>query len=163
MTNFEQLLKALATHGVQFIIVGGVAATVHGSTRLTQDLDVVYSRDPENLLRLVASLAPLKPYLRGAPPGLPFRWDAETLHRGLNFTLTTTLGDIDLLGEITGGGSYEDLLTSSSSIWIFGIECPCLELEPLIQVKRAAGRPKDLDAIAELEAILRERNPRESG
>lgn len=162
MTNFGQLLETLATHKVQFIIVGGVAATVHGSSRLTQDLDIVYSREQENLRRLVASLAPYKPYLRGVPPGLPFRWDTETLQKGLNFTLTTTLGDIDLLGEITGGGSYEDLIAASSSIWIFGIECPCLELEPLIHVKRAAGRPKDLDAIAELEAILKERGPRGS-
>ena len=128
MTNFEQLLQTLAAHGVEFIIVGGVAATVHGSSRLTQDLDIVYSRDPENLRRLVASLAPYKPYLRGAPPGLPFHWDAETLRQGLNFTLTTTLGDIDLLGEITGGGGYEDLLPGSSSI-------PKIQIEELAAIK----------------------------
>lgn len=162
MTNFAQLLNALATHGVRFILVGGVAATVHGSSRLTQDLDVVYARDAENLRKLASSLAPFNPYLRGVPPGLPFRLDADTLRSGLNFTLTTTLGDIDLLGEITGGGGYEDLLTSSSSIRVFGIECPCLDLEPLIRVKRAAGRTKDLETVAELEAILEERSSGEA-
>ena len=78
----------------------GVAATIHGSARVTQDLDIVYARTPENFARLVAALAPHAPYLRGAPPGLPFRWDAETIRRGLNFTLTTTLGDVDLLNTM---------------------------------------------------------------
>jgi hypothetical protein len=112
MTEIEGLLAELAAGGVEFIVVGGVAATIHGSARLTLDLDIVYRRTPENLARLVAALQPHAPYQRGAPPGLPFRWDAETLQRGLNFTLSTALGAIDLLGEITGGGSYDDLLPS---------------------------------------------------
>ena len=74
---------------------------------------------------------------------------------GLNFTLSTQLGAIDLLGEVTGGGSYEDLISSSTVLDLFGLPCPCLDLDPLIATKRAAGRPKDLEAIAELE-ILRE-------
>jgi hypothetical protein len=97
-------------------------------------------------------------YLRGAPPGLPFRWDGETVRRGLNFTLTTSFGDLDLLGEITGGGGYEALLPVSTLVAAFGVEVRCLNLEPLIHVKRAAGRPKDLEAIAELQALLEERN-----
>ena len=109
MTDFKQLLPLLSTSRVDFILVGGMAATVHGATRLTQDLDIVYSRSQANLVRLAAALARYQPYLRGAPPGLPFRWDAATLERGLNFTLTTSLGDLDLLGEITGGGGYEDM------------------------------------------------------
>jgi predicted nucleotidyltransferase len=157
MTDFRALLSALAAGGVEFIIVGGAAATAHGSARLTQDLDVVYRRTSENISRLVRALAPREPYLRGAPPGLPFRWDEETVSRGLNFTLKTSLGALDLLGEITGGGAYEDLLEDSARLQIYGAECLCLGLERLIQVKRAAGRPKDLEAVAELEAILEER------
>jgi hypothetical protein len=137
-------------------MVGGVAAIVHGAARATFDLDVVYSRTPENLERLQRALAPLAPYVRGAPPGLPFRWDVETLGRGLNFTLTTSAGSLDLLGEIAGGGAYEDLLVSSEQIEVFGITCRCLALPALIRVKRAAGRPKDFEAIAELEALLEE-------
>src|SRR5215510_5308565 len=95
MTDLRALLSVLATHRVAFILVGGVAATAHGSARLTQDVDVVYDRDPDNLTRLVAALAPHAPYLRGAPPGLPFHYDVATLRAGLNFTLTTTIGDID--------------------------------------------------------------------
>lgn len=94
--------------------------------------------------------------LRGAPPGLPFRWDAETIRRGLNFTLTTTLGDLDLLGEIVGGGGYADLLPHSQVVKVSGVEYRCLGLARLIHVKRAAGRPKDFEAIAELEALREE-------
>jgi hypothetical protein len=155
--DFEGLIQALRQAAVEFIVVGGAAATAHGSARLTLDLDVVYGRSPANLARLAQALAPHSPYLRGAPPGLPFRWDEQTLRRGLNFTLTTALGDIDLLGEITGGGGYEALLPLSVELELFGASCRCLGLEKLIQVKRAAGRPKDLEAIAELEAILEER------
>ena len=157
MTDFERLFHLLGDARVDFILVGGMAAAVHGASRLTQDLDVVYSRERANLERLAAALAPHHPYLRGAPPGLPFRWDAETIERGLNFTLTTTLGDLDLLGEITGGGGYDDLLARSTVIEVFGVSCRCLDLPALIEVKRAAGRPRDLEALAELEALLEER------
>jgi predicted nucleotidyltransferase len=160
VTDFPSLLRILSNNGVEYILVGGVAATAHGSARLTQDVDIVYSRGPENLARLVAALAPLDPYLRGAPPGLPFRWSVETLKGGLNFTLTTTLGDLDLLGEIVGGGSYEKLISDTIELNLFGVLCRCVTLRSLIQLKKAAGRPRDLDAIAELEAILEE-NPEE--
>jgi predicted nucleotidyltransferase len=105
----------------------------------------------------VAALTPLRPYLRGAPAGLPFTWDLETLSKGLNFTLTTTAGDLDLLGEITYGGTYDALLSDAEVVTVLGAECRCLSLEQLIQVKRATGRVKDLEALAELEAIAEER------
>ena len=159
MTDFPSLLAALADSGVEFIIVGGVAATVHGSSRLTQDLDVVYRRTAENIERLVSALRPLAPYLRGAPPGLPFEWSAPTLRHGLNFTLTTRAGDVDLLGEIAGGGDYDALLASTVEVTLFQRPVRCLDLRTLIAVKRAAGRPKDLEAIAELEAIDEETSP----
>jgi hypothetical protein len=153
MTDFRGLLTALVDGGVEFILVGGAAATAHGSTRLTQDVDVVYSRTQANLARLTTALAPYQPYLRGAPRGLPFSWDEQTLRRGLNFTLTTTLGDIDVLGEIVGGGGFDDLRPHAIELTLFGVPVLCLGLEKLIEVKRAAGRPKDLEAIAELEEI----------
>jgi predicted nucleotidyltransferase len=160
MTDFKALLRVLAEAGVEFILVGGAAATAHGAARLTLDLDIVYQRARDNIDRLVCALAPYHPYLRGAPPNLPFLWDATTLRRGLNFTLVTDLGDLDLLGEIAGGGTYEALEGHAMRISVFGVTCLCLDLEPLIRVKRAAGRPKDFEAIAELEKILAERSRR---
>ncbi len=156
MTDFAGLLRALSQGAVRYVLIGGVAAAAHGSSRLTQDVDVVYERTPDNMERLARALAPYEPYLRGAPRGLPFRWSPETLSNGLNFTLTTSLGDIDLLGEVAGGGTYQDLLRDSISLRIFGSDCLCVTLPRLIHLKRAAGRPRDLEVIAELEAILEE-------
>jgi predicted nucleotidyltransferase len=153
MTNFPNLLRLLVEYGVEFIIIGGAAAVVYGSSRLTQDLDLVYRRSPENISRLAEALSRQSPYLRGVPPGLPFNWSVATIRAGMNFTLETALGQLDLLGEVTGGGSYEDLLSFSIEVEVFGVRCKCLNLDTLIRTKRAAGRPKDLEAIAELEAI----------
>jgi len=156
VTEFAPLLSALVRNNVQFIIVGGFAATAHGSAFLTVDLDVVYSRSPDNMKRLADALEPLDPYLRGAPPGLPFRLDPETLNRGLNFTLTTSAGDLDLLGEAAGGGSFELLESHCETRTVFGLECLVVDLETLIRLKRAAGRPKDLERVAELESLREE-------
>ena len=157
MIDFAAVLGAFEDAGVDSIVVGGLAATVHGSSRLTQDVDFVYSREPRNIERLALALQPHSPYLRGAPPGLPFEWTAATIARGLNFTLTTAIGDIDLLGEIAGGGDYHALLPHTIEVEIFGHRCRCLDLPALIRAKRASGRPKDLEALAELEAILADR------
>ena len=157
MTDFSRLLAVLTNSSVEFIIIGGFAATAHGSAHVTVDLDVVYRRTAENIVHLAHALEPLQPYLRGAPPGLPFQFDLETIERGLNFTLVTNSGDLDLLGEATGGGTYEALLPRSEVREVFGIECRFVNMETLIHLKRAAGRPKDLERIAELEALWQER------
>ena len=156
MTDFQALLRLLSVNKVEFIIVGGAAATAHGSARLTLDLDVVYKRSSENIARIVNALKPIQPYLRGAPAGLPFDWSVETIAKGLNFTLITTLGALDLLGEIVGGGGYDQLFPETIDVEIAGVNCRCLNLERLIKVKRAAGRPKDLETVAELQQILEE-------
>jgi hypothetical protein len=156
-------VRVLSAANVDFIIVGGVAAGLHGALRTTLDLDIVYSRRPENIARLVAALAPYAPYLRGAPAGLPFRLDEPTMARGLNFTLTTTLGDLDLIGDITGGGTFEELQESAELVEIEGFQCRLVSLPMLIALKRAAGRGKDREALAELEALLEERDRRSHG
>jgi predicted nucleotidyltransferase len=155
--RFKSLLEVLAQADVQFILIGGVAANLHGSARATFDIDIVYARSKENLAAIASALAPLAPYLRGAPPGLPFRLDEKTLANGLNFTLTTTLGDLDLMGEVAGGGNYEKLLLASMWTEIDGLRIRCATLEQLIFLKNAAGRPKDFESVAELRAIQEER------
>ncbi|MCM3873526.1 MAG: hypothetical protein ND895_22815 [Pyrinomonadaceae bacterium] len=157
MTDYRELIRSLVAGRVEFIIVGGAAAIAHGGSRLTEDLDLVYRRDQGNVEKIIKSLAPFAPYLRGAPEGLPFKWEAQTIWNGLNFTLTTSLGPLDLFAEITLGGTYDDLLPYTVTLDVFDGRCLCLGLERLIQVKRAAGRPKDLEAIAELQALLEER------
>lgn len=138
------------------MVVGGVAGNILGAARLTYDVDVVYSRTALNLERLARTLKPYQPYLRGAPPGLPFSLDVSTLRNGLNFTLTTSLGDLDLLGEVAGGGGYKELLPHTFMVAAIGVQFRCVDLPTLIKLKRAAGRPKDLESIAELQALLQE-------
>lgn len=157
------MLQVLHGGRVDFILIGGVAAVVHGSATTTNDVDVVYGRERGNIQRLVAALTPFKPYLRGAPPGLPFKWDEKTIRMGLNFTLLTTLGHLDVLGEVAGGGGYDALLPHTELAHIFDVDCRCVTLERLIVLKRAASRPRDFLAVAELEALLEERNKRKGG
>jgi len=161
--DLEQVLSALVPARVQFILIGGWAAALHGSARSTLDVDVVYSRAPENIRRLVNALHPHAPYPRGAPPGLPFRFDERTVQMGLNFTLSTGLGSLDLFGEAAGGGSYDALLPCSQEVEALGFRFRVVTLERLIALKRAAGRPRDLEPIAELEALLEERRRIEAG
>jgi hypothetical protein len=100
-------------------------------------------------------MAPLHPYLRGAPPGLPFVFDAATVKAGLHFTLETTSGWVDFLGEVAGVGRYEDALEHATRLELTDDASLVIDLDALIRAKRAAGRPKDLEVLAELE-ILRD-------
>jgi hypothetical protein len=133
-----------------------VAITAHGSSYLTYDLDICYSRTKENLKRIVAALKPYYPRLRDMLEGLPFFWDETTLRNGTNFTFSTDLGDIDLLGEVKGVGTYEGALASSIVIPLYGLEIRFLSIDALIESKRAAARPKDLAILPELEALREE-------
>src|SRR6266568_9669520 len=110
MLHAALLLTALSKADVACIVIGGMAAVAQGSSYVTADLDLCYQRHPRNYQRLSEALRPLHPRLRGAPADLPFVLDAATLRAGLNFTLTTDLGDIDLLGEVTGVGGFRELI-----------------------------------------------------
>ncbi len=153
MTDVQRILDLLTQAGVEFAVVGGVALVLRGSTRVTIDLDLCYARTPANLERLAAALTAYRPRLRGAPEDLPFLWDALTLRSGLNFTLTTDLGDLDLLGELPGVGGFEQVAAGSSTLEVGGLSVLVLDLDALARSKRAAGRAKDLLDLAELAEI----------
>jgi uncharacterized nucleotidyltransferase DUF6036 len=159
VTDVQRLLDALADARVDFVVVGGVALVLRGSSRVTLDLDVCYSRERDNLRRVAAALGPFHPRLRGAPPDLPFLWDDRTLASGLNFTLTTDLGDIDVLGEIPGIGDYERVAAGSSSVSVGSVQVLVMDLDALERAKRAAGRAKDLLDLAEIAEIRRRLAP----
>ena len=159
-TDFAKGVKALHDGGVEFIIVGGVAAILNGLGYTTYDLDAVYSRDRANIRKLVRCLEPYSPYLRGAPPGLPFKFDEHTVLMGLNFTLVTAFGDLDLIGEVTAIGGYRELLPRSEEVTAFGVPCRRANLEALIRMKQAAGRPKDFEILAQLQVLLEEKKAR---
>jgi hypothetical protein len=154
--DLGQIIPPLVRAKVDFILIGGMAAILHGSARVTLDVDFVYSRMREDIERIAAALAPHGPHLWDAPPGLPFAWDVRTISSGLNFTLTTKLGDVDLFGEVAGGDTYQDLLAHSFDVDAFGVRFKCLDLSTLIRIKEATGRPKDREAVAELRILLEE-------
>jgi cyclohexa-1,5-dienecarbonyl-CoA hydratase len=162
VNDFERCLNVLLDGGIEFIIIGGVAMYAHGSAQLTRDLDICYERSRENIERLAAALSPYHPRLRGAPEDLPFHFDASTITKGMNFTLATDLGDVDLMGEVKGLGQYDQVRTSSIALELFGRSCKLLSLDGLIRAKRATGRSRDAAAVAELEA-LRELTSQASG
>ncbi len=149
------LVEALVDGGADFVIIGAVALILQGSPRTTSDLDLCYRRTPENLDRLAAALGPFRPTLRGAPPDLPFRLDPPTLSSGLNFTLCTTAGDLDLLGEVTGVGGYEAAAADADAMELYGRRVLVMSLDGLERSKRAAGRLKDLADLEEILAIKR--------
>lgn len=153
MLHSDKFIVALSDAGVEYVIIGGVAAVAHGSAHSTLDLDLCYARTRENCARLAQALAPFRPSLRGAPAGLPFYFDAQTIWSGLNFTLSTTLGDLDLLGEVAGLGFYPQVRAAAEEMELFERKVWVLGLEGLICTKRTAGRPKDLRALPELEAL----------
>lgn len=155
MTRFRELIARLTDAGVDFVIIGGLAVISHGHVRATLDVDICYGRTPQNVRKLVAALLPIHPRLRGAPPDLPFFWDEQTVRNGLNFTLTTDDGDIDLMGEVAGLGNYNDIALRAEEIDLHGQLVRVLSLEDLIRSKAAAGRAKDLIDLEALRELAR--------
>jgi hypothetical protein len=156
-TSYEYLdaLEMLAKHRVRFVLIGGVAGNLRGSTTVTQDVDVCYARDEENLERMAAALRELNARLRGAPPDVPFILDAKTLRMGDHFTFATDAGSLDILGHPSGvPGGYEELERASDPIQIAsGVTVQVASIDDLIRMKRTAGRPKDLIEVEVLGAL----------
>ena len=153
--DYRAIFVALDEHDVDFVIIGAVALVLHGSARVTRDLDICYSRERANLERLAIALKPFAPTLRGAPEELPFTLDAATIRAGLNFTLRSSAGDVDLLGEVTGIGGYPAVQRLSAIMSVYGRDVRVLSLDGLERAKRAAGRLKDLSDLAEIREIRR--------
>lgn len=128
-----------------------------GSPRPTFDVDLCYRRTDQNLARVAAALADLHVTLRGAPRNLPFTLDARTLRTGMNFTLDSDLGALDLLGEVPPIGDY-DAIASRAETWAVGdLTIRTISLEDLIRVKQHIKRFKDSESLFQLLAIRRVR------
>lgn len=159
MIELKDAITALVDHQVEFVLVGGVAVTLHSSAYVTQDLDFCYARDSVNLIKIVRALSDFDPRPRGFPDDLPFVFDEGTLRNGANFTFTTTIGDIDLLAEVLGVGDYAAAKESSVEFTIYDRAVRALDLEALIASKLAAGRPKDQLVLPELLALREALDP----
>lgn len=162
VADVRNQLELLARYNIECVIIGGVASVYHGSSDVTHDLDVCYSRSRENLEKIVAGLKSVNAFLRGAPRDVPFILDAETLKKGLNFTFETDIGSLDLLGEIRGVGAFDDVISDSETAEMFGYDFQVISLEKLMESKRIAAREKDLKTLAELKAIHEFRQARDA-
>lgn len=147
------LVAGLNAAGIRFIIVGGVAATVHGSRRVTDDLDILFDTAADNLDRLSAVLAHWHAYPRGVEPGLPFIMDAQTLRGAEMLTLATDRGLLDLIAVVKGVGTYVKALPATVAVDLPSGRVRVLSLAQLIAAKRATNRPKDREHLIELEAL----------
>ena len=154
--DWTKALAALDEGGVRFIVIGGVAARILGSSSLTQDLDICYARDAKNLEALSKVLNALHARLRGVEAEVPFRLDARTLAAGDSFTFVTDIGDLDVLGTPSGTQGFDDLSRDADRIEIGGRTTLVASVDDLIRMKRAAGRPKDLVEIEILGALREE-------
>ena len=148
------MLRGLVSAGVEFVVVGGVAGALHGAERVTNDLDIVYdATDDATLTALAALLASWSSYPRGVEKGLPFIMDVRTLRGAPMLTLSTSEGDLDILDRIDGVGSYASVARHSQRVEAFDLAFRILDLPTLIRAKRASGRPKDREALLELEVL----------
>jgi hypothetical protein len=152
--DYLDALKVLANRRVRYVLIGGIAASLRGSTTVTDDVDICYARDDENLERMAAALQDLRARLRGAPPEVPFQLDAGTLKMGNHFTLVTHVGPIDILGHPSGiPGGYPELERAADEVDLGGFSVKVASIDDLIRMKRAAGRPKDLIEVEVLGAL----------
>jgi predicted nucleotidyltransferase len=153
MASIRELLSRLHDHGVEFVVVGGMAAVLHGSAVVTEDLDVCAPMTPENFQRIVAALAGLDPRHRMTPQRLPLADDPAALKGFKNLYLATDAGQLDILELIDGVGDYAAVAAHTVTLEVSGVPVRVLDLDTLIVAKAAVGRPKDRRVVADLEII----------
>jgi hypothetical protein len=140
------------------MVIGGQAAHLHGSPLITYDTDLCYRRTSENLERMAAALKEMHATLRGAPPDLPFRLDAQSLALGADFMFNTDFGSLDILGWVEPFESYDDLISRAAEFEVGIAKVKAISLDDLITYKRHLRRPTDKAALFQLEAIKRVRD-----
>ncbi len=154
MTNTKGLLQRLLENDIEFVLVGGLAATMYGASTVTYDVDVCFEFAPENIEKLLAAFNDLNPRVRAQTGWLsPSELPPEQLLRLDNLYLQTDYGGLDLLGSLVEVGDYTEVKRHSVQINVFGKPCRILELETLIRVKENIGRPKDKQVAIELRTI----------
>lgn len=153
MQGLKEIIRRLAAYDVAFVLGGGFGVVAQGSSLVTRDVDVVCRMEPENLMRLHEAFAELHPVHRITPQRRPFTREQAEKGDLTNLDLSTDWGQLACLGEIKGLGGHAACRARSESIEIDGPVIRVLTLDALIDTQRAMGRPRDLHAVLELEAI----------
>lgn len=151
----ESIFQALADRGVRYVLIGGLAATLHGSNLRTGDADICPARDPEDLERLAAALRQMAARVRasGSPDGVRFACDARFLERVQVCNLVTKYGDLDISFQPAGTQGFEDLARGAVTYRLGKLDVPTASLDDIIRSKEAANRPKDLQALPTLRTL----------
>jgi predicted nucleotidyltransferase len=157
----RELLRRLTTRGVDFVVIGGVAMILHGSARLTRDLDIIFAPDDGNLHALGRVLADSNARLREVGDEVPFVADGATLRNVQLLTLTTDAGWIDVHRTVDGAPSYGKLRAAAERMDLGGFSVLVASLDDMLAMKRTAGRPLDQVDVETLEAIKRLRASRD--
>jgi hypothetical protein len=157
-SGFLKLIERLTKGGVKFVLIGGFAGVVHGCTYVTQDVDICCDISAANLLALQKALKNLNPVHRMTPQRLKLKLTAESCARFKNLYLDTDIGQIDCLGYVQGLGSYEDIRPLSEIRDIGGgLRIRVLTIDSLIKARKAMNRPRDREAVLQLDAIKKMR------
>lgn len=157
-SDLTTLLARLAASGVDFVLVGGLAAVAQGAPVTTFDVDIVHARTPENIDRLVAFLGDVNARYRRRPGGAPLPPSRIALEGPGHSLFMTDLGPLDVLGEIDQGLSYEDLVPDSVTVELSGHTTRVLGLAAIVRSKRKSNHPKDRQILPVLEEVLRQRD-----
>jgi len=152
-----RILSVLVAHQVRFVVIGGLAGRLLGSSTVTNDLDLCHATDPANLSALSASLTELHARLRGVDDEVPWGPTPAHLTAAESFTLVTDAGNLDLLAQPAGTSGYAKLAATANPMEVGDATVLVADIEDLIRMKRAAGRPKDLIEVEVLGALLEER------
>jgi hypothetical protein len=152
-----KILRALDRNGVEFVLIGALAARLHGFPRLTADADITPATDRPNMDRLAKALRDLraKVYTESVPEGLEFDCSAARLSRANMWNLVTNAGRIDLAFKPAGTEGYSDLASNAERFEAYGVEFLAASVEDIIRSKEAEGRPKDREDVAILRAMQR--------
>jgi hypothetical protein len=153
----ERLIRVLTQHRVKFVLIGALAARLHGFPRLTADADITPAGDKQNLERLAAALEDLdaKVYTESLPAGLAFDRSAAALGRARMWNLVTTAGRLDIAFLPAGTAGYDDLAKGAEKFEAFGVRFLASSLDDIIRSKEAAGREKDADDVLILRELKR--------
>jgi predicted nucleotidyltransferase len=154
MENLNHLLKRLLESGIDFVLIGGYAAVLHGSSQVTQDIDICAVITESDLQKLRHALGDLEPKRRMNPGFQPSLADYPPSGQSLeNYYLRTNSGVLDIIRNVDPVGSFERIKSSAVTVQLFGLPCKVISLDDLIAVKKAMRRPKDKATLQELEAI----------
>jgi hypothetical protein len=151
--TLKDLLCLLADSGIPFVVVGGYAARMHGTSLITEDIDVCALLSPENIGRLRELLAPFHPVHRMTVKKLPFGQYPEDISKINNMYIKTDLGQIDFLGSIGGVGEFERVSKGAVEVTVFGRKCKVISIDDLIAAKKFTHRPHDIETVKQLEWI----------